>query len=191
MSNAKKYALAALVLIVAILCGYAIGRYMVPPKVEEKIVQVDHEVVRTEIQYVDKIVYVKAVANNVVTNTTTTKRPDGTEVVETRVIDKSKTEESSTQQVVVNEKKVEDKLTESEKSTTTTANKDYHVRVDVGAGARFVGQLTPVLQLGVGFERRIVGPFFGGLWVNTQLNLLAPSTPPYTMTAGISVGLEF
>lgn len=180
----------AAVIIVA-LSGYAFGRYFQPPEVEIKEVVVEKEVVRTEIQVVEKKVYVKATNVNTKTETTVVKAPDGTETTKTVVTDKSTVNEASTQEVAVEEvaEKTIDRAVE--KIVFTEVRKNYHLRVDAGVGARFVNELTPVLQLGIGFERRIVGPFFGGVWANTTLNLLSPGAPPYTVTGGISLGLEF
>ncbi len=178
-------------IVVVALSGYAFGRYVQPPKVEIKEVTVEKEVVRTEIQIVEKKVYVKATDVDTRTETVVVKQPNGTETTTIVVVDKSKINEASSQEstaVKVVEKEV---IKVVEKESTTEVRKDYHLRVDVGAGARFVGQLTPVLQIGVGAERRIVGPIFAGIWANTTLNLLSPGTPPYTVTGGVSLGMEF
>ncbi len=191
MNITQKILIFVAVVAVAGVVGYGFGRYVQPPKVTEKVVTIEKEVIKVETQIVEKKVYVKVDNVDTKTEIVIIKRPDGTEETKTTIVDKSVIKEQDQNEtattVVDTSEKSETKVLEK----VTTVVKDYHVRVDAGAGAKFVGELTPVMQFGVGFERRIVGPIFGGVWVNTTLNLLAPQTPPYTVTGGISVGLEF
>jgi len=182
---------------VLLALAFASGRYTVPERVVEKIVTQDVEkvVVKTEIQVVEKLVYVKAENRDVRRETTTVVRPDGgteTRVVET---DRTRIDEASTQetdkrevQVVEKEKLVYvDKLTIIEKTPA-----QWHLGLRVGAGASITpGALpVPLMNLGLQAERRILGPVWMGIFADTQLNLLSPGTPPYGVVGGISVGLE-
>jgi hypothetical protein len=188
--------LAALLLL---LGAFAAGRYTVATKtitktetvVQEKVVTQ----VQTQIQYVEKKVYVTAVKDNVVTKTDTIEHPDGTKETQTTTTDLSQTTTKDTDQAsstaVVTEKVAETEKvdTKSEKIVDST-KPQWILRADLGAGARFVGQLTPTMVVGLGADRRILGPVFMGVWVQTTLNLLAPQTPPYGLNGGISLSLE-
>ncbi len=182
------------VVVVLITAAYATGRYTTKPKTVEKVVTqtlVQDHVVTVE-KVVTQTVYVKQVNKDVTTDTVVTKKPDGTVITEKKTSDQTKIgineKQASSLSVDVTDVHTVESKTETLKITDAT--KQYHLRLDIGAGARFVGQLTPILSFGVGAERRIIGPFFGGLWVHSNLNFVSPGTPPYEITAGLSIGVE-
>lgn len=197
LSSQNKARIWKLSIVAILLVGaFATGRYTLPAKV----VTVTETKVETQyvdkVQYVDKIqtVYVHDVVKDVHQVTVVEKKPDGTETTTVTMDDKSKSETSASSQEVVTKTEDKTKDTESDAKTSKVVENgkaQWHLRVDAGAGARFVGQMTPTLVLGVGVERRIIGPFFAGIWVQTTLNLLAPQTPPYGVNGGISLGAEF
>ena len=180
---------AVLVLLVAAFAG---GRYSNPGKTVEHVVT--QTVVQDHVVTVDKVVtqtvYVKQVAKNVQTDTVVTKKADGTVVTETKISDTTKigvqeakqSSSQSTQDVKFSESTKTDTL-----KVTDNSKPQWHLSVRGGAGARFIGQTTPVLILGVGVERRIIGPLFVGLWGQTTLNLVSPGTPPYEAAGGLSL----
>ncbi len=182
--------------VLALAASFGAGRYTTPTKIveKEKIVTVTVEKVVTVDHVVEQKVYVEVEKAQTHKETVEVKAPDGT--ITTKIVEDTKvdTQKTDTDTKVADKTVTDDvqkvNVVEKEK-TTTNAKPDWHLRVDVGAGARFVGQLTPTLMLGVGAERRILGPVFMGLWVNTTLNLLAPQTPPYGINAGLSVAVEF
>lgn len=183
--------------VLALLAGAFVGgRYSNPGKTVEHVTT--QTVVQDHVVTVEKVVtqtvYVKEVAKNVQTDTVVTKKPDGTVVTETKVSDTTKIgvqkhQESSSQSsadVTVNESTKTDSL-----RVTESGKPQWHLHVQGGAGARFVGTTTPILVLGVGIERRVIGPFYVGIWGQTTLNLVSPGTPPYEAAGGLSLGFEF
>lgn len=184
-------------IVVILLAGaFAGGRYSNPGKTVEHVVT--QTVVQDHVVTVEKVVtqtvYVKQVAKNVQTDTVVTKKADGTVVTETKVSDTTKIgvqeHQESSSQLSQDTKLMESTKTDSLK-VTDSSKPQWHLHVDGGAGARFVGQTTPVLVIGVGIERRILGPLYLGVWGQTTLGLLSPSAPPYEVAGGLSVGLEF
>lgn len=194
--NYKKWLVWAAVIVVGLAGSFAVGRYTTQVNVveKEKIVTLEVEKVVTVEKVVEKKVYVYIEKKAEHVETVETKLPDGTVITKTVSDTKTETQASSTE-VKVADKAVTDTSSNTvieDRSKATVAKADWHLRVDVGAGGRFgSGPLTPVLVLGVGAERRIVGPFWAGVWVQTTLNLLAPQTPPYQVAGGLSVGVEF
>ncbi len=192
----RKYAIQAGVLVVLLGASFAVGRYTVPVKTIEHVVTqtVVQEHVVVQERVVTRTVYVKTVAKNVQTDTVVTKKADGTTVTETKTSDTTKVgisdQQASSTEVISNTQESTSTKTDSLK-IVDASKPQWHLRVDAGAGARFVGPTVPTLVLGVGVERRIVGPFFMGLWAQTTLNLLSPQTPPYGVDGGLSLGAEF
>lgn len=183
------------VLAVLLLVGaFAAGRYTLPAKVITKTETVVQEKIVTQIQtqYVEKKVYVTAQKKDVQTVTDTVKKPDGTVETKVTVVDKTQTTATDTDQAssTSTDKTAENIKTDTVSSKVVVNQAQWHLRLDGGLGARFVGQTTPVLVLGAGVERRILGPLFLGIWAHTTLNLVAPSTPPYEVTGGLSIGFE-
>ncbi len=185
-----------LAVVVLLVGAFATGRYTVQATVveKEKVVTVEVEKVVTVEKVVEKKIYVYVEKKDTHTETVETKQPDGTVITKTVTDTKTDTTASSVE-TKVDDKAVTTTSTETkvdDKSKTTTAKAEWRLRVDAGAGARFgTGQLIPILVLGVGAERRIVGPFWMGVWAQTTLNLVAPQTPPYQVAGGLSVGVEF
>jgi len=151
----------------------------------EKQVVVTHETVRVEV--------VKVKDSQVVERwhreKTETKSPDGTVVkkeTEDRNIDTIvKEKENNTQvQVVEVEKKVyvDREVTHEKIVTPVLAN--WHVSALVGAPVRLpLPNLSTDLVLGVEAERRVMGPFWGGLWTTGNLN--------GGFQGGVKLGVQF
>lgn len=100
---------------------------------------------KTKIVYVDRVV-----------------TPDGAihEKSETREVETAKTDATS---VIDRSGEKEEKI-----SKTTTTQPDWRISVQVGASLK--APLLPIsgpLVLGVSGERRIIGPFSAGVWLNT------------------------
>jgi hypothetical protein len=196
----NKSTIIKVVIVIALLVGaFAAGRYTLPAKVVEveKVVEVVKEVVKTEIQVVEKKVYIKGEARDVVREVVIVKAPDGTETTKITETDKTKTVEASTQEsssqaTVV---KTEDKAVAVERVTVTENPKDWHLSLSVGAGARFIGEMTPEIAFGLTVERRIVGPFFMGLNLAAEAVIAPMATPalqpPVTITGALVFGVEF
>jgi hypothetical protein len=185
------------IIVLALVGAFAAGRYTLSPKVVEveKQVEVVKEVVRTEVQFVEKRVYIRGEARDVVREVVIIKKPDGTEETRTTETDKTVVKEASSQEassqvVQVVEK---EKLVEKERIVIVEAHKDWHLSLSAGAGARFIGDLTPQLVFGLTAERRIIGPFFMGLNLSTSAGIKpgpSPLAPPVTVTGSLVFGLE-
>lgn len=166
---------------IALFCGgVATGRFGTPAKVVEKIVYQDKVV--EKVVYQDKIViqkvYVEKKATKKRTETTTTEKPNGEKetktVTEEQEDTDTKTDEKSTQEKIVYVDRVIQKLVE--KTKLVEAKKlDWHISAGIGyaiptvLGQQQIG--TPGLQgvvVNAEIDRRIVGPFYIGLWGNTQ-----------------------
>jgi len=196
----NKNIIVGIVAIVALGGSFAAGRYTLPAKIVEtiKTVEIEKQVVHTEYVTVEKLVYVKAVANNVVTNTVVTERPDGTKVTETKTVDLTKTEEASTKEVET-AASTETEIVKSKTGDTYKAVEYYrpqwHASISIGAGVRAIGELTPQLAFGAQIERRILGPFFAGLNLSTSVGvrpaLSPPLQPPINIIVGLVFGMEF
>lgn len=158
----------------ALLLGgaYLAGRYTTPTKVVEKTVEKiqykDRIVTKTEIQKV----YVQVQDKDRHKETTTVKTPDGTTT--TRVVEDEKTKvttKDKEQEIkYVDRIQTVDRIVEKEK-IVTMAKPNWRMGilagVDVmtalGRTTQPIPQLGPV-TLGLQAERRIVGPFFLGVW---------------------------
>lgn len=195
----KKNVIIGVVFIAALGGSFAAGRFTMPAKVVtiEKQVEVIKEVVKTEIQVVEKKVYVRGEDRDVVREVVVIKRPDGTEETRTTETDRSRIIESSSQESSSQSTQVaeREKTVEVEKTKLVEAYKQWHIGVSAGGGARFIGELTPQLVFGVTVERRIVGPFFMGVNVSTGVGIkpgaAPPIGPPVTVTGSLVLALEF
>ncbi len=187
---------AILLAVLALGGSFAVGRFTVQATVveKEKTVTVEVEKIVTLEKIVEKKIYVMVEVKDTHKETVETKLPDGTVITKTVEDTKTETQASSTETKVADKTTVDTSsgTTVEDKSKTTVAKAEWRLRVDAGAGARFgAGQLTPILILGIGAERRVIGPFWMGIWAQTSLNILAPQTPPYQVAGGLSVGVEF
>ncbi len=199
LSKYKATTIKVLVVIALIAGAFAAGRYTLPAKVIEhtKEVEVLKEVVRTEIQIVEKKVYVRGEDRDIIREVVVIKQPDGTEVTKTTETDRTKIKEASSQETETKATKIvyRDKEVFVEKLKIVENGKDWHLSVSAGAGARFVGTVVPQLVFGATVERRIVGPFFMGLNVSAAAGItpLAATalSPPVTVTGSLVLGLEF
>lgn len=183
-------------IVAAIIIGvYATARYLQPARVVEKTKEVVKVEYKEKIEYRDKVKIQKVTevqkANDKHTETTTIKKPDGTETTHTIVNETSHTEAKTNETKVevkyvdrVVEKQIE-KVIEKEKIIEAKKN-DWMVGVQVGYDIYGALDDTPQLipqmnrvSIGVDIERRIVGPFYLGVWGNTAGN------------AGLSVNISW
>lgn len=159
--------------------GYGFGRYGTPAKVVTK----DHVVEKLvdKIVYqdkvVEKVVYVKVAKKDEHVVTTTTKKPDGT-VTTTVVKDEHVATNTSTNTDKIDTvNKTEDKKLDKVEDHTKLVLNQPNWRVAVGAGYSIpfaLGQPSPgipglqgaVLQVEV--DRRVAGPFWLGVFGNSQ-----------------------
>jgi len=161
--------------------GYAFGRYEQPAKIvtTEKLVTVVQEKIVYQDRVVIKEVKVKDKDTDKHTETTTTKKPDGT-VVTTTKTDTHVDEHTDTKKDTTEEKtKVVEKVVEKtvEKTKLVESKKmDWIVHGGLGVSVPvLLGQGTQqgvpglkgaVIQVGV--DRRVVGPFYIGVFGDTQ-----------------------
>jgi hypothetical protein len=196
--------IAIILLVLSFILGYA--SHKPDTKIETKIdTQVQTKVVtqvQTKIEYQDRIVektvYVKVQDTQQHTHKDLQiiKNKDGSEIItehtstgsETKTdvdkeSDKTQTVQNNTNQTVnqTSTQKVDQKLSQV---VTTSYSPNWHFGVQAGFnfGQASIksGQFSPgPVVLGLDAERKIIGPFWGGVWGNTQKN------------AGITLGLEF
>lgn len=185
------------VVAIALLAGVAIGWFMKPTQVEEKIktVEVEKQVVVVQEKVRVEVVHVKdtQVVERWHREKTEETKPDGTKIareVEDRNIDTLvKEKENSTQvQVVTVEKQVVvEKETLVEKRPILP---NWHVGILAGVAPRFDVPVETPLLLGLEVERRIAGPFFAGVWVMGG----SPVVTGFKLTnasVGLKIGADF
>lgn len=170
---------ATIVILLVFLLGFGTAFYTHPAKIVEhtKI----QTVTKTDIQYKDRIVtqkvYVQAEKKHTHTETTTVKKPDGT--AETKVVTDENVDESKSN----NTNTTDNKQEVVTQVVTQTITKDKLVlnqpdwRLGAGVGYSFA-TLGGAPQIGlpgmkglvvqVQADRRILGPVFVGLSLNTQ-----------------------
>ncbi len=151
--SVKKLAIGGAVILIA---GLAIGRFTLPSKVVTKTeVKVEtKEVVKW------KTKYVKQENKDKETITIETRYPDGRIVKEKRVLDKGVVVVDKTSDGA---KEVEKKEERSTETTTTYAKNDWHLSALVSSsnnGEAFSDKVSYGLML----ERRIIGPFYLGVF---------------------------
>ncbi len=161
--------------------GYSFGRYAQPAKVIEKEKIVTQVVTKVEYQdrIVEKIVQVKEKEQARHTETTTTKKPDGTEttttVTDTKTDTKTDTNTDKSEEKIVYKDRVVTQVVEKEK-IVEGAKPSWRLGADVGLSipSTFLGDPqigVPGLRgavVGIGAERRIFGPLWFALRGNTQ-----------------------
>lgn len=175
----RKWLLGILAVLLAMLGSFMVGRYTKAPEVKT-ITKTDTKVV-TQVQYQDRIVekkvYVQVEKKREHVETTTTKQPDGTTV--TKTTDDTSTDDTQTDNV--------DKNAEHQQQTAQTVTQTVTVeklvtkmpdwRVAGGVGISipyYLGSPAVGVQALKGFviqaeiDRRVVGPFYLGLFGNTQ-----------------------
>ena len=189
-----KYVFIAIGVVAALGGAFLLGRGTAPIKTVEvtKTVEVEKKVVEVQTQVVEKKIYVKAEAKDIHEVTTEIKKPDGTVITKTEVDDKTKTTEddqSSTQEA-------SSQLTEDDKEKSTETTKivdnrkpDWHLALRGGAGLQLnAAPRYPIFDVGLSAERRIVGPFWLGIYSDVQMSA---KPVPTSFIVGASVGLEF
>lgn len=165
MNNIIKYAIGGVVLVVV---SGAVGRFTAPSKVVEK------EVIKYQDRIVEKIVKdtdTKKNNDKVLVKTETIK-PDGTKIVETKLVDKSTTE------TVKNSTTNSDKesSTETSKEKTTEYKKDS---ILISLGVKTNLDNFPNLSYGIMVNKRILGPVYAGAFGFTD------------KTVGLNLGISF
>lgn len=155
-SNVRKGAL----LVVIFLVGLATGRYTLPAKI----------VTKTEIQTVTKVVKdtTQDKKDNTVTTITETKKPDGSVVTQTQIVDKNQTD---TKTDVKTDKDMVSKSSETETRDVNQLGVNGLVGLRVGAGES--------LTYGVSVQRKLLGPVEIGAFGFTD------------RLVGFSLGLRF
>lgn len=195
MTVDKKYIYIVIAVALAAFAGFAVGKFNSTPEVVEKIktVEVEKEVVKTVEVVIEKKVYVKS--QNVDTQKTTTveTRPDGTKIETTTEVDRTKTVETNDQSSTMVADKSSEKNSSSEKQsdTTTASVSKYRVGVDLGFGST-VSRFDPRIVVGVRGDFRVAGPFWMGVWVQTDIPFMPPTNNiPDAVRGGLNLGIEF
>lgn len=173
-------------LMLALLVGYAFGRYATPPKIQT------HETVRTETKVVDDTVS-KTRVTELTTELDTLKRarhvvrtvvikPDGTHTSQT-VIDSTSVDIKEAQQSIASEVDTHAKVSVASQTTAvvtqTVSSEKPNWRLGPMVGAGNAG-----VSYGVLVERRILGPISIGGWF-----LSNPSRT--SIQGGATITLEF
>lgn len=165
----KRYALIGAVAAALLLASFAVGRYSAP-KPSIKTVTVER-VVTKEVKGEDKTLHeTKTVV-----------------VYRDRIIHKDGTVEDKSETKTTVGLDTKDHTTDAVDTSTSkqatleikTSRADWHVGLLVGTPV-----LTPSLLLGVQVERRILGPFYAGVWALNPTNGFKP-------TVGLSLGVVF
>lgn len=173
------------VVVLALLAGaFFAGRFAGPEKVVTKAVEKVVTKVEFQDRIVEKVVTVTEAAKTeqkvVYIDRVVTKEGEVRErIVEKTVEVERKTEATDANRTETTEAK-EDRVVEKVVEKTVTARADW--RVGILAGAQWPTPLVPIygpLVLGAYGERRIIGGFSMGLWLNTG------------GAAGVSASMEF
>jgi hypothetical protein len=159
--------------------GFSAGRWLATPQVKIETKTEEKVVYRDKI--VDRIVEVKAATKTEIRVVTRTiwATPDAGTVTQEREVSGSKETLASTLATERIEAIQRDEVKNSF-TVSTPVLKDWRVAVLVGASIR--EPLLPIagpLVFGAEIDRRIIGPFWAGAWLNTG------------GSAGLSVAAEF
>ena len=142
---------ATLALVIAMLVSFALGRFTAPARIETK----------AEIHYVEKLRTVEAEKKDVVATIVEKKKPDGTEIKKTRIVDK--TVGSSTTEIDTEGSRIDE---------VRSVPDVWRLR---GLAAYYSGGIT----YGAGVDRQILGPISLGAWALSN------------GTVGLSLGISF
>lgn len=191
----KKYIYVIVAVAVAAVAGFAIGKFNSTTEVVEKIktVEVEKEVVKTVEVIVEKKVYVKSQAVDTQKTTTVETKPDGTKIETTTEIDRTKTTETNEEASSMATNTTSDKQSSSEKQSevVTKSASNYRVSVDLGFGST-VSRFDPRIVIGVHGDFRVAGPFWMGVWVQTDVPFMPPTNNvPDAVRGGLNLGVEF
>lgn len=174
----KALIIAAICLLFAIF-GYEYGRHKTPAKVVTvtKTVTVDHDVVHTVTQVQKEIVYVQSQAKDVHRVVVVDKKPTGEVVTTTTLQDNTKTVTANTTDKVVNKDKVEDHVVYKDREVTKTVINNTRPEWILGAqggynfgssGSNLIPTLPSKLVVGVGAQKHLFGPVYGGISVQSN-----------------------
>jgi hypothetical protein len=176
----NKYAQLVLVGLVLAGGGYFVGRYAQPAKTitKEKTVTVEKERVVFQDRIVIKEVKVKDKKQNRHVETITEKKPDGTVITktvsDTKTDTKTNTNTDTTEDKTKTVERVVEKVVEKTKVVEAKKN-DWIIHGGVGVSIPTLmgsdqqgipGLKGAVIQLGI--DRRVVGPFYLGLFGDSQ-----------------------
>jgi hypothetical protein len=182
-------------IIVAILAlfttgGYEYGRHVTPARVQivtkDKIV--DHDVIKTVTKVEKQIVYVQSEAKDVHRVVVVDKKPTGEIVTTTTVQDNTKIATSNTTDQTKEQNKTEDHVIYKDREVTKTIVNNVRPNWLFGAtggynfgssGSNLVPGLPNKIVVGVSAAKRIVGPIYGGVYLNSN------------EVAGVGLSLEF
>lgn len=152
---------------ISLLVAFGFGRFSAPTKVikeiETKIVEVKVEESKTDTSKNRRV-------EKIITETT---HPDGTKVVETRIVDASQTERTT-------EKETQTARVDERKETEITVRSSFTTSVSALAGIQGSGMgVLPTVVYGAHVQRQILGPISAGAFGFT------------TGVIGLSLGLQF
>lgn len=165
--------------VLLLLLAFGSGFWAMPQKVlyKDKIVEKTVEKLVFKDKIVEKVVYIQAKKEKKKTETTTTKKPDGTEVTHTVEHTDTDTDTTVNKDKVVEKQvfvdRIVEKIVEKEKLVLNQPN----WRVGAGVGVNipyYLGQPevgVPALRgavIQLEADRRVIGPFWIGIFGNTQ-----------------------
>jgi len=186
----KRYTILAGLALVLAGGSFAAGRYSAPDKVVtvEKVREVEKQVI-VKVVETDKVI--EALKNvsqqkNVKTKKVTVKAPDGTTTTTTETEDKTKTDTQDKTKEAETTKEVETKVVEKivEKEVTKIVERsrpNWRLQLQTGFDVAALtnradpysllpsdSDLVRYMVLGIGVERRLLGPLSAGAWANTH-----------------------
>jgi len=191
----KKYIYMIVAVAVAAFAGFAAGKFNTTTEVVEKIqtVEVEKEVVKTVEVIVEKKIYLKSQAVDTQRTVIVEIKPDGTKIETTTELDRTKTTESNKEDTTVATDTSTDKQSSTEKQSevVTKSASNYRVSVDLGLGSP-LSRFDPRIVIGVHGDFRVTGPFWMGVWVQTDIPFMPPTNNiPDAIRGGLNLGVEF
>lgn len=148
--------------VVMLLVGLVTGRYLAPEKVQVKIQE--KIVTKTVVKWKTK--YVKSQKNDKETIIVETKYPDGTIKREKRIIDRGTLQVDLTKEGSKSDQTTVSKDLEYAK----TSARDWHVSLLATNTYPENNVLSDNISYGIHAERRIIGPFYVGVYGTTNKN---------------------
>jgi hypothetical protein len=190
MKPGYKILIIAAILALFTILGYEYGRHKTPAKVVTvtKTVTVDHDVIHTVTQVEKQVVYVQAQAKDVHKVVVIDKKPTGEVVTTTTLQDNTKITTSDTSNKQVEQNKMEDHVVYKDREVTKTVINNVRPNWLFGAnggynfgdiGSNLIPGLPNKIVVGVSAAKRILGPVYGGVYLNSN------------EVAGVGLSLEF